>query len=249
MEVSLLEQKDNKVSFVFSDFKLSLVNAIRRAVINSVKTLAIEDVTVYKNTSTMYDEVLASRLGLIPLKTFPELSKSRKEFLFKLKEMGPKAVHASDLIPSDKDVVPVYGDMLIINLKEGESIDLEAKAIFGSGMDHAKFTPAHVFYHLYPKITIKNGAVKNAAKIASLCPVNILEGSGDALAVKKGKLQECILCKACEDFAGEDVIKISSEQNKVVFALESWGQLEPKEVLSEAIDSLTEEAEEIAKSI
>ena len=139
MEVSLLEQKDNKVSFVFSDFKLSLVNAIRRSIINSVRTLAIEDVTVYKNTSTMYDEVLASRLGLIPLKTFPELGKSKKEFIFKLKEMGPKAVHASDLVPSDKDVVPVYGDMLIINLKEGEAIELEAKAVFGSGVDHAKF--------------------------------------------------------------------------------------------------------------
>jgi DNA-directed RNA polymerase subunit D len=249
MEASIIKQENGKVSFVLSGFKLSLVNALRRAIINSVETLAIEDVTVYKNTSTMYDEVLASRLGLIPLKTFPELKKSKKEFTFKLKEMGPKAVHASDLVPSDKDVIPVYGDMLIINLREGEAVELEAKAVFGNGSEHAKFSPGHVFYHFYPQISIKSGSVKNASKIAALCPVNILEGSGDSLSVKKGKLQECILCKACEDFAGEDVIKISSDPDKVVFVVESWGQLEPKEIMSEAIDALSDEVSEISANV
>lgn len=248
MEASIIKSGTNS-SLLLSGFKLSLVNALRRAVINSVEVIAIEDVTIYKNTSSMYDEVLASRLGLVPIKTEPSLSKSKKEIIFKLKETGPKAVHASDLVPSDKDIVPVYPDTLLLNLKEGESIELEAKTMFGTGKDHIKFSPAHVSYHFYPVINIKKGSVKNAAHVASLCPVNILEGSGNDLSVKKGMTQECILCKACEDYAGEENVKISSDPDKIVFDIDNWGQLETGEILKQALDSLSEEIKVLGKKV
>ncbi len=40
-----------------------------------VPTLAIEKVHVYNNTSVIQDEILAHRLGLIPLKADPRLFK------------------------------------------------------------------------------------------------------------------------------------------------------------------------------
>ena len=46
----------------------SIANAFRRILIAEIPTLAIEDVYVRDNTSLVQDEVLASRLGLIPLK-------------------------------------------------------------------------------------------------------------------------------------------------------------------------------------
>ncbi|MCL4400886.1 DNA-directed RNA polymerase subunit D [Candidatus Parvarchaeota archaeon] len=249
MEAQKIKSDGKVTTLLLADFKLSLVNALRRAIINGVSTLAMDDVTIYKNTSPMYDEILASRLGLIPLKTDSAIKKSKKEFLFKLKETGPKTIHASDLIPSDKDVTPVYPETLIINLKEGESVELEAKAVFGTGQEHIKFSPAHVFYHFYPVIDIKKGAIKEAEKIAALCPIDILEGSGDKLSVKKGKLQDCILCKACEDFAGSDNIKISSDAKRTVFEIETWGQLETKDILDQALECLTEELNEISKKV
>ncbi len=245
----MLKQEGDAVEMLLTGFAPALVNAIRRTIINNVYTIAIDDVTIYKNTSSMYDEVLASRLGLLPIKTLSSLNKGEKSFTFKLKETGPKAVHASDLICEDEDVKPVYGDMLIINLREGEAIELEAKAVFGNGQDHTKFTPAHVFYHFYPVIDIKKGEVKGAQKIASLCPVDILDGNGNKLTVKKGKLPECILCKACEDYAGSDVIKISSDTDRIVMNVESWNQLETKEILKEAISALETEVKEIAKKV
>ena len=46
----------------------SLANAIRRSV-SEVPTLAIDEVEIFKNDSALYDEMLALRLGLVPLKT------------------------------------------------------------------------------------------------------------------------------------------------------------------------------------
>jgi DNA-directed RNA polymerase I and III subunit RPAC1 len=61
-----------------------IANAIRRVCIaevtlyciiyssNKVPTMAIEDVWIYDNTSIIQDEVLAHRLGLIPIKADPD---------------------------------------------------------------------------------------------------------------------------------------------------------------------------------
>lgn len=46
----------------------SIANAFRRILLADIPTLAIEDVFVNQNTSIIQDEVLAHRLGLIPLK-------------------------------------------------------------------------------------------------------------------------------------------------------------------------------------
>jgi DNA-directed RNA polymerase I and III subunit RPAC1 len=51
----------------------SIANSLRRIIISEVPTVAIESVYVYNNTSIMQDEVLASRLGLVPIKVDPRL--------------------------------------------------------------------------------------------------------------------------------------------------------------------------------
>ncbi len=249
MAVKLLNQDGNYARFLITNEEVSIVNAIRRSILTLVNTVAIEDVTIYKNTSTMYDEVLASRLGLIPIKTIPQLKKTNKRIRFSLKEVGPKVVHASDLKVEDPDFSPVYDKEIIMNLRQGEQVELEAEAVYGNGIDHAKFIPGHVFYHFYPIIDIKNNNLKNAKEIAEKCPVALFDVDGNKLSVKKGMNETCIICKACEDLAGKDNIEISSDPKRIVFEIESWGQLSIKDIIDEAIDGLEEEINEISKSV
>lgn len=51
----------------------SIANAYRRIMLSEVPSIAIEKVYIYNNTSIIQDEVLAHRLGLIPLKADPRL--------------------------------------------------------------------------------------------------------------------------------------------------------------------------------
>eukprot|EP01083_Nonionella_stella_P196974 724458_1 len=46
-------------------------NAIRRILISEIPTMAVEKVNIYQNTSIIQDEVLAHRIGLIPIKVDP----------------------------------------------------------------------------------------------------------------------------------------------------------------------------------
>lgn len=57
----------------------SLANAFRRMMISEVPSMAIEKVYMYNNTSIIQDEVLAHRLGLIPLRADPRLFEYKSE--------------------------------------------------------------------------------------------------------------------------------------------------------------------------
>lgn len=58
-------------------------NVFRRLILSDVPSMAIDKVLIYNNTSIIQDEVLAHRLGLIPLKADPRL------FEFKANENDP----------------------------------------------------------------------------------------------------------------------------------------------------------------
>jgi DNA-directed RNA polymerase I and III subunit RPAC1 len=54
-------------SFSLVGVDAAIANAFRRILLAEIPTLAIESVWVRNNTSVIHDEVLAQRLGLVPL--------------------------------------------------------------------------------------------------------------------------------------------------------------------------------------
>ena len=71
MEVRVLEndKENGKLSFILKDSLPVYVNTLRRLMIDEVPTMAIEEIEFQKNNSILYDEAIAHRLGLVPLKT------------------------------------------------------------------------------------------------------------------------------------------------------------------------------------
>ena len=69
MDIKVLKKDDSRSIFRISKINPSIANAIRRYILAYVPTVAIHDVEIKKNGSAIYDEMLAHRLGLIPLKT------------------------------------------------------------------------------------------------------------------------------------------------------------------------------------
>lgn len=63
----MIAHTDLDMEFDLIGVDASVANALRRIMISEVPTMAIENVYMYNNTSVMHDEILAHRLGLIPI--------------------------------------------------------------------------------------------------------------------------------------------------------------------------------------
>src|SRR6056297_1998188 len=90
--MKLINKTNQKLVFS-AEIEDSLANAIRRYIYR-IPILAIDEVEISKNDSPLYDETLAHRIGLIPIKTNKSTS---KEYEVSLKVKGEKTVYSGDL--------------------------------------------------------------------------------------------------------------------------------------------------------
>ncbi|MCK4859772.1 MAG: DNA-directed RNA polymerase subunit D [Candidatus Omnitrophica bacterium] len=150
MKVKLLNKKTDFVEFEIKNTNTGFVNALRRTMLNKVPTLAIELMDVVKNSSALYNDILAHRLSLIPLTFDFKDNVENYQVKFVLEKKGPCTVYAKDLKSTDKKVKSCYPDIVIVKLLENQEIKLEATALFGKGKEHAKWIPAKVGYMYYP---------------------------------------------------------------------------------------------------
>ncbi|MEO2117826.1 MAG: DNA-directed RNA polymerase subunit D [Methanocaldococcus sp.] len=143
--ITIKEKKKTRIGeeFIFSlKAPISFSNAIRRIMISEVPTYAIEDVYIYENSSSMDDEILAHRLGLIPIKGKPLLE--NEVITFTLEKEGPCTVYSSDLKSENGEVA--FKNIPIVRLGKGQKIQIECEAVPGIGKVHAKWQPCNAVY-------------------------------------------------------------------------------------------------------
>jgi DNA-directed RNA polymerase subunit D len=159
--VKVLEADQNNVKLKFEGFELSYLNSVRRISLAELPVLAIDDVVILENTSPVYDEVVAHRLGLIPLITpvdkypLPEecdcnspsgCPKCRVMIVLDAVATNiARTVYSGELVaPEDPSVRPVSDKIPIVRLAPNQRIKIEAYAKMGRGRDHAKWQAAPV---------------------------------------------------------------------------------------------------------
>lgn len=203
----------------------SLANALRRSV-SEVPILAIDEVEFYKNDSALYDEVLAHRLGLVPLVTEKSMSSKTKVDL-KLTKEGPCTVYSGDLKGSAE---LVYNDIPLTILGEGHKIELVATAVLGLGVNHAKFIPGLAYYRHLLEVKSSTEADKliQNSKFALIKPV------------KSGSKWICDL----NDVEVQEIQKHDksavSDSKEMLFVIESYGTMPAKDIFLGAIEALGE---------
>ena len=134
MDTKLLFHNKEKIVFLIKETDYFFVNTIRRIIIEEVPTLAIEDITINKNSSALYDEMIAHRLGLIPLKTDLKSYTLTKECKCKgegcarcslniiLKAKGPCTVYSENLKTRDPKIKSIYAKIPIIKLLKDQEL-------------------------------------------------------------------------------------------------------------------------------
>lgn len=67
IRINVTKLEELKVEFTLENCDISLANSLRRVLLAEIETIAIHNVKVYENTSSLPDEYIAHRMGLLPL--------------------------------------------------------------------------------------------------------------------------------------------------------------------------------------
>ncbi|MGM0591558.1 MAG: DNA-directed RNA polymerase subunit D [Halobacteriota archaeon] len=137
-EVEFIERDERKARFLVRGVTPAFANGIRRAIIADVPTLSIDTVRFIENSSVMFDEMIALRLGLIPLTTDLDTFEIGDTVTLALDVEGPATAYSGDLQSADSLVEPADENIPIIELKEGQRLEFEADAVLNAGKTHAK---------------------------------------------------------------------------------------------------------------
>lgn len=252
---------ETKMRFMLKGVSTAYANSLRRIMINKVPTLAIEEIEFRKNSSALYDENIAHRLGLIPLETdldsyvLPSKCKcegkgcAQCQLKLTLKAKGPCMVYASDIKSKDPKVKPVYSKMPVVKLLKSQEIELSATAVMGVGKEHIKWAPGLVYYRHPVNISVHKNSFDGAENVAKQCPAGIFNFKNEKLSVNKDNVEKCIFCGACTDLSKNNEVTVEADKGSFMFFVESWGQLKCKEIVKEAVKVFNETLEEFCDKI
>jgi len=250
--------------FRISGVSPALMNGLRRTILSDLPILAIHEVMFFDNESPMHDEMVAHRLGLIPLTTPPDkyaqpevcdcgselgCAKCRVSLLLDVTAPVDRStmVYSGDLKSEDPEVQPVNARVPITKLGPGKRLKLEAYARLGVGSSHAKWQPvATVSYKFQPIIAIAQSCDACGACVEA-CPPKILKVQEDRLIVVD--LDQCTICKECVAACPQKPAAIAPErvQDKFIFFIQSTGTMPPAELVSRAARILKVKANKVAE--
>lgn len=262
MKLDLIEwnKKTQRMVVLIKDGNGSFVNLVRRFAMDEVPTLAVEDIEFHDNSSALYDEVVAHRIGLIPVKTDVKSYTLKENCTCKgegcakcqlkitLKSAKKGLVLAGEAESQDPKCTFAYPEMPITKLTAKQKIELEATAVLGRGRDHTKWSPGLVFFRKEQTLNLDKLKLNDnhKARIEQACG-DIVSVDGK-VKIDKEKMMVSYRADACIGLLEEAGAEAQFTDNYLMH-VESWGQLSCKEMLEEAANYIIEKIELIEQQI
>jgi DNA-directed RNA polymerase subunit D len=278
MKVAITDLKPRTAKLELSETSAAQVNAIRRTLLSDVPKLAIEDVEFhlgpirdeasgkdYDSSTSMFDEAVALRLGLLPIPTdlgqFNRKADCKScggtgcancQVMYSIDKKGPCTVYAKDVVPlGDAGLAILEPEVPIVRLGARQALLAYATATVGTAREHSKWQVAHAVgvsprphIHFAKKAGETDACLKRAA---ASCPVDILE-------FKDGKINvtdetKCVLCWACERACEHGSIKVEPDEKNYLVSFETDGSLSTREALRFALKDLKRRYEELREAV
>ncbi len=259
MQVELIELSEKRIRFLLKGVTPAFANAIRRASLSEVPTLAVDEINIYDNTSVLFDEQMALRLGLIPIQTEDlDLYVLRDDcecegagcpacqVTMMLSAEGPCTVHSGDIRYEDPGVKVAYENIPIVILGEGEKLVVEGMITLDSGSTHAKWQGGtRCGYKNLSEITI--GECDGCGRCVEVCPRDVLEMDGGR--VKVTDPMSCNLCKLCVKECDAEAIEVVPVADTFVMVIVTDGSISARDLVAGAAKDIGDRARLLGKKL
>ena len=251
MNTKIVSLNEDTIRFLVDGVNAAFANSLRRTMVAEVPIMTVDDIFYFDNSSLVPDEVLAHRIGFVPLKTdldsyvLPEECDCEAELgcpkCRAVLTMDAEAkddtvtVYSGDLVPEDPSIAPVSTRIPLAKLAPGQAIKFEAYAQLGQGKVHAKWSPVSMC--VYQNVALVEVGDEAATK-------KCLDECGDGVAVLEGGMLKVIdiqgfeRCRHCRELVSHEEIMSGLKQDEFLFTVESTGGLPPERIVKEAVKML-----------
>lgn len=251
MNTKIVSLNEDTIRFLVDGVNAAFANSLRRTMVAEVPIMTVEDIFYFDNSSIVPDEVLAHRIGFVPLTTdldnyvLPEecdceaelgCPKCRAGLTMDIEAKDDTVtVYSGDLVPEDPSIAPVSKRIPLAKLAPGQAIKFEAYAQLGQGKVHAKWSPVSMC--VYQNVALVDVEDEAATK-------ECLDACGDDVAVIEGGVLKVIdiqgfeRCRRCRELVSHEEIMRGLKKDEFLFTVESTGGLPPERIVKEAVKML-----------
>lgn len=260
MKVDVKELKPKKAVIRIEDTSSYFVNSLRRIMLADLPKLAVDNVVIYDNTSALFDEIVAHRLGSVPIPTDLSLLTFKDECVCKgkgcpnctvrytLSKEGDGTIYSGDLQPAEKSWAIKEDKIPLVELYGDQRLILEIEAVLGRGRDHAKWQPVQApGYRMETTVEFDKKRMNDLEKFIKKLPKNLVEIKGDKLEVKDPA--QLSLLEYHIDKEKADFITMKRDPSKITFSFETDGALSAKDAIIESAKILQEKYKELGKQL
>lgn len=252
MRVRVIELSEEKAFLVLEGVTPSLANSIRRAIVGEVPTFAVDEVIFFENTTPFFDEYIAHRLAMIPLRTSLDLIRSdpNRNVVLELSRRAKdliETVYSGELKSSDPLVYPANDRIPIIKMRKGQKIRFQAIARLGRGKDHSKWSPAAAVGYSY--MPVYELVDQNLECDLSACSDCMKSDNGVI------RVDYPVLCEGCWEALERCRVRNPGkvvrnwDESRIIIRYESTGSLRPDEIFFEALNQMKAKLNEFLSKI
>jgi len=251
LKTKIVSLNEDTIRFLVDGVNAAFANSLRRTMVAEVPIMTVEDIFYFDNSSIVPDEVLAHRIGFVPLTTdldsyvLPEecdceaelgCPKCRAGLTMDIEAKDDTVtVYSGDLVSEDPSIAPVSKRIPLAKLAPGQAIKFEAYAQLGQGKVHAKWSPVSMC--VYQNVALVDVEDEAATK-------ECLDACGDDVAVLEGGVLKVIdiqgfeRCRRCRELVRHEEIMRGLKKDEFLFTVESTGGLPPERIVKEAVKML-----------
>ncbi|MBQ1462883.1 MAG: DNA-directed RNA polymerase subunit D [Candidatus Methanomethylophilus sp.] len=275
MQIEIVEMEDTRAKFILKNSSPAMANALRRTMLQDIPKMAIDKVDFhlgpimqddkeYESVTSLFDEIIAHRLGLVPVPTTDQFTFQKDcscggvgcpgcSIMYSLNKVGPGTVLSGDLLPLGDSTLKVKDEFIpIVELTDSQAVLIYATAVMGTAKQHVKWQAAFgVGYSYMPAIEID--AAKAADSDVRDYAVKTYPGLFKA---EDGKLVVDDIYRASrygkaiqQDSVLQDVVSIDWDDSNFIFKFETDGSLTAQQVLDKAVEILEATASEFTAAV
>jgi len=271
MEIEVLNMAERKISFILKDSTPAMANALRRTILSDIPKMAIDRVEFhlgpimvdgkeYESITPLFDEIIAHRLGMVPVPTDLQLFGYQSEcvcggegcpsctIMYSLNKIGPCTVLSGDMIPLGNPDLKVKDEFIpIVELADGQAVLIYTIATMGTAKTHVKWQVANgVGYKYAPIVKVDAKKCNHCMRCLSECPKHVFSGDDKKITAEPIK---CTLCESCQSFCAPHAISLEADDKNFVFTFETDGSLSAEAVLNKALELISTKADSLGQMV